>query len=322
MGTPPPAIEVAGLVRDFDALRALDNVSFQVPRGEIVALLGHNGAGKTTLLRVLNGLLRPTQGSVRTLGMDPTTDGQSIRARTGVLTEYPALDDFLTVRENLEAYGALYDVDPDVVRERGPRLLAALDLEDRTHTATRDLSAGLKQRAALARAMLHAPELLLLDEPTSNLDPLAARKVRDLVANESRHRGTTVLVSTHNLAEASAIADRIVVLQRGRVLASGSVSELGDHGARPHVAITTSEATFDLATTVAGRLTGDLEPHQTPPSFSVPTAGVSIADLVTSLVAAGVQVNAVVPQRASLEDVYVALHAAQDDATRPQEVPA
>ncbi len=318
-----PAIEVTGLVRDFGSLRALDDVSFVVPRGEVVALLGHNGAGKTTLLRVLNGLLRPTAGHVRTLGLDPTADGQQVRSRTGVLTEYPALDDFLTVRENLEAYGAMYGVAPELVTERGPRLLEALGLEDRTHTATRDLSAGLKQRAALARAMLHEPELLLLDEPTSNLDPLAARRVRELVATQSRENGTTVLVSTHNLAEASAIADRIVVLQRGRVLASGPVADLGDHGARPRVAVTTSPATHDLAITVARERAGDVESHRDPQTFSVPTTDVDVAELVASLVHAGVAVLGVVPQAPSLEDVYVAIHAAAEQSVHePQEVPA
>lgn len=323
MSSSPPAIEVEGLVRDFGSLRALDDVSFVVPRGEVVALLGHNGAGKTTLLRVLNGLLRSTAGHVRTLGLDPIADGQEIRSRTGVLTEYPALDDFLTVRENLQAYGAMYGMEPAVVTERGPRLLEALGLADRTHTATRDLSAGLKQRAALARAMLHGPELLLLDEPTSNLDPLAARRVRELVATQSREHGTTVLVSTHNLAEASAIADRIVVLQRGRVLASGPVADLGDHGARPRVAVTTSPATHDVAVRVARERTGDLEAHRDPQTFSVPTTDVDVPGLVAALVQAKVAVLAVVPQAPSLEDVYVALHAAAD---RPvpdiQEVPA
>lgn len=302
------AIVVSGLHRTFGTLRALDDVSFRVPRGAVVALLGHNGAGKTTLLRVVNGLLRATSGSVTTLGLDPLDDGQTIRSRTGVLTEYPALDDFLTVRENLEAYGAMYGLDPAVTTRRGARLLADLGLSDRTHTPTRDLSAGLKQRAALARAMLHDPELLLLDEPTSNLDPLAARQVRQLVSARSRDQGTTVVVSTHNLAEASAIADRVLVLEGGRLLADASVGQLTEQGARPHVAITTDAESHGRARQVAARLAADVEPHRRAFTFSVPTHQVTTSDLVAALVRDDVGIVAVVPEAPSLEDVYVALH--------------
>lgn len=316
------AIDIRGLVRDFGSLRALDDVTFQVPRGEVVALLGHNGAGKTTLLRVINGLLRPTAGTVRTLDLDPLADGQRIRARTGILTEYPALDDFLTVKENLQAYGEMYGMDPAVVETRGPRLLADMGLTDRTHTRTRDLSAGLKQRAALARAMLHDPELLLLDEPTSNLDPVAARQVRDLVAAQSRENGTTVLVSTHNLAEAAAIADRVVVLQQGRVLATGRISELTTQGARPHVAVTTTAATNERAKLVAEASGGHLEVLRTPYTFMVPTHEVVVSDLVAALVRADVEIVAVVPQAPTLEDVYMSLHLGDAVAPRPVRVPS
>lgn len=316
------AIRVTGLVRAFGDLRALDHVSFCVPRGSVVALLGHNGAGKTTLLRVLNGLLRPTEGHVVTLGLDPMRDGQAVRGRTGVLTEYPALDDFLTVQENLEAYGAMYGLDRAEVERRGLSLLGSLGLTDRTHTTTRDLSAGLKQRVALARALLHDPELLLLDEPTSNLDPLAARRVRQLVAQRSRERGTTVVVSTHNLAEASAIADRVIVLERGRVLADASVDELTAQGAGPQVAITTDRKTHARAVAVAESLAGTSEGNRRPSTFSVSTHQVATPDLVGALVRAGVVVEAVVPQAPSLEDIYVSLHSADPDVPQDHEVVA
>ncbi|MBY5162902.1 ABC transporter ATP-binding protein [Salsipaludibacter albus] len=306
--TDATAIVVRNLHRDFGSLRALNDVSFAVPRGSVVALLGHNGAGKTTLLRVLNGLLRPTAGQVLTLGMDPVVDGQAVRSRTGVLTEYPALDDFLTIRENMAAYGAMYGLTPDVADMRSGALLVSLGLGDRGDTPTRDLSAGLKQRAALARAMLHEPELLLLDEPTSNLDPLAARRVRELVAARSRDHGTTVVVSTHNLAEANAIADRVVVLEHGHVLANATVRELTRTGARPFVAITTDSDTHLRALEVVENLVGPVEPHRTPWTFSVPTHDHTTATLVSELVRAGVAVESVVPQTPSLEDVYVSLH--------------
>lgn len=314
--TDDAAILVHSLVRDFGTLRALDDVSFTVPRGAVVALLGHNGAGKTTLLRVLNGLLRATAGTVATLGLDPVRHGQAVRERTGVLTEYPALDDFLTVRENMAAYGAMYGVDPDVVDQRTDQLLGSLGILDRRDTPTRDLSAGLKQRAALARAMLHEPELLLLDEPTSNLDPLAARHVRQLVSERSRQQGTTVLVSTHNLAEASAIADRVVVLQEGRVLAYATIQELIASGARPHVAVTVSPESMQVATAVASRLADSVEPHRRPDTFSVATHSIDVPVLVRALVDNGVQILSIVPESPSLEDVYVSLHSRATSSQR------
>lgn len=303
-----PAFRAAALTRRFGQTVALDDVTFTVRRGEVIALLGHNGAGKTTLLRVVNGLLRPSEGMVETLGMDPGRDGQRVRARTGVLTEYPALDDFLTPTENLETYGHMYGVEGDELPGRVAGLLARLGLSDKANVQCRDLSAGLRQRVALARALIHSPELLLLDEPTSNLDPLAARTVRSLVLEQSRHRGATVMVSTHNLAEAAAIADRVVVLRLGQVVAVGTLDELSasattgltitlaDPGQQPSAMLAVSSN----GTSVEGRATAG--------EFTVSTEAMPADEILSRLVAAGIRVAAAVPVAPSLEDVYVALH--------------
>ena len=221
---PPPAIDVRGLTRRFGARVAVEDVSFSVAAGEIVALLGPNGAGKTTTLRMLAGLLAPTSGggSIAGVPLTATTDA-ALRARVGLLTETPGLWDRLTVWTNLVTYARLYGVADAPARVRA--VLDRLGLADRAGDVAAVLSKGLRQRVALARALLHAPPVLLLDEPTSGLDPAAARDVRRLVTGLARD-GAAMVVCTHNLAEAEALAGRIGILKT-RLLAFDTAHGLG-----------------------------------------------------------------------------------------------
>ena len=163
------AIELHGVSRHFGHVTAVDDVSLTVDQGEIVGLLGHNGAGKTTLIRLINGLLSPHQGHLTVRGHDPVVAGHLVRRLTGVLTEYPALDEFVSARENLEVYAAINGVERDLASHRIGALLQQLGLENKGDEPARGLSAGLKQRVALARALVHDPQILLLDEPTTNM---------------------------------------------------------------------------------------------------------------------------------------------------------
>lgn len=304
-----PAITVSGVTRRFGAITAVSDVSFEVKDGEIFGLLGHNGAGKTTLIRLINGLLSPDQGSIRTLGNDPTTAGNRVRRRTGVLTEYPALDQYLTPAENLGVYAAIHGLDREFTRAQTHRLLQRFGLNPDAKEPARSLSAGLKQRVALARALVHDPDLLLLDEPTSNLDPLAARGVRDLVLELSREHGRTVLLSTHNLAEAQELCDRVAIMWRGQLLAVGSVAELAPSGG-------TSSVHLELDAPEAGLRIAQEHSQISPPALladgrtiEVRLERQNVAKLVAALVEAGIGVEAVVPQHPSLEDIYVSTHA-------------
>ena len=231
------AIDLQAVTRRFGDLVAVDALSLAVEDGEIVGLLGHNGAGKTTLIRVINGLLTPDGGQVRVGGLDPFTHGHEVRRTTGVLTEYPALDEFLSTRENLEVYAAINAVPRRQAAERIERLLHQLGLWDKRDEPARELSAGLKQRVAIARSLVHDPRILLLDEPTTNMDPVAARSVRQLILAAVRDRGRTVLLSTHNLVEAEELCDRIGIIRNGQLLLLGTPTELrrrlgGIHGVR------------------------------------------------------------------------------------------
>jgi ABC-2 type transport system ATP-binding protein len=306
-------IELRGVVRRFGELTAVDAVTFDVEDGEIVGLLGHNGAGKTTLIRVINGLLTPDGGMVRVAGLDPVTRGREIRQTTGVLTEYPALDEFLTTRENLEVYAAINSMPRPAARARIAELLKALGLEEKSELPARGLSAGLKQRVAIARALVHDPSVLLLDEPTTNMDPVAARGVRSLILRSVRDRGRTVLLSTHNLTEAEELCDRIGIMRLGRLLAIGTPAELraeigGIHGARVTSGLGQTASVVAATERLRVQNIGKLTATVTDAATVEVTGTDDIPALVRLLVYEGVAVHGVEPIEPSLEDLYIALH--------------
>jgi ABC-2 type transport system ATP-binding protein len=219
-------IEVTNLVHSFGEVHAINDISFTVQRGEIFALLGPNGAGKTTTVRLVNGLFPPSRGSIRILGLDPVTNGDQIRLQTGVLTETPALYERLTAWQNIEFFGTLAGMSDKQWRARGQELLQFFDLEKRAQEKVATYSKGMKQRLALARALLSNPPVLFLDEPTSGLDPEAAGQVHDLIQTIRTTHGQTVVLCTHNLVEAERLCDRVAILQRGHILAIGSLLDL------------------------------------------------------------------------------------------------
>jgi ABC-2 type transport system ATP-binding protein len=310
----PPAIRVDGLVRTFGPGRALDGVTFDVDRGEVVGLLGHNGAGKTTAIRVLNGLLRPDAGSVTVLGLDPRTEGPAIRARSGVLTETPSLDERLTAAENLRFFAELFGVEPGLVGRRVADLLERFELTARANDRAAGFSRGMKQRLALARALLHDPELLFLDEPTAALDPVAARGVHDLIRGLAGDPQRTVVVSTHNLDEAQRLCDRVLILREGRLIASGSPRELARRLVGQH------RVELEVDPDKAGLAATTIREQQ--PSAAVSVDGEVVAvngvaredvpGLLRRLLEAGVAVYAVTPVEPSLEDAYFALYGADE----------
>ena len=219
-------VHVDQLCHRYGERLAVDHLSFDARPGEVLGLLGPNGAGKTTTVRVLNGLLSPASGDVRVMGLDPAADGSRLRSQTGVLTETPALYERLTARQNLIFFGTLAGLDAPVLQQRIDDLLAFFELSDRIDQRITTYSKGMKQRLALVRALLHRPQVLFLDEPTSGLDPEAAQMVHELVESICQENGQTVLLCTHNLHEAERLCDRLVILDRGRLLAFGSLEEL------------------------------------------------------------------------------------------------
>jgi ABC-2 type transport system ATP-binding protein len=303
-------IAASRLVRRFGTRVAVDDVSFEVHGGEILALLGPNGAGKTTTMRMLAGLIAPTSGSVTIDGIVLSrATGTELRGHIGFLTESPGLWDRLTVRENLRIYAGLYSLArPDAAVDAS---LDSFGLRGYATTRAAELSKGWRQKVALARTLLHAPRILLLDEPTSGLDPEVTRSVRGML-DDRRQAGCAVLVSTHNLDEAERLADRVAVLHT-RLLAldrPGALRQRLTTGrviarvrGNPLTYLSTARL-FDPAAALEGGaiLLTLSDSERDTPAF------------VRALVSAGAEVLEVRPEVPALEDVY--LHLMADEAGR------
>ena len=219
-------IDVQHLSRRFGSHLAVDDVSFRLERGEVVGFLGPNGAGKTTTMRMLATLLEPTSGTATVLGSDLVRDARAIRRRLGaVLAGERSLYWKLTARENLEYFAALYHIPRPVAKRRIAELLERLDLVNRADELVERYSSGMKQRVAIAKALLPNPPVLLLDEPTIGLDPQSARNLRELIL-ETRAEGRTVLLTTHYMEEADQLSDRVGIIDGGEVIALDSPAEL------------------------------------------------------------------------------------------------
>ncbi|HEY6495984.1 MAG TPA: ATP-binding cassette domain-containing protein [Trebonia sp.] len=218
-------VEAVGLRKAFGAKNVLDGVDLAVPTGQIVALLGPNGAGKTTLIRILATLLRPDAGTAVVVGHDLLADPLGVRRAISLTGQYAAVDDMLTGEENLCMMARLRHLTPRAARDRAARLLAEFDLDDARRRLVKTYSGGMRRRLDLAASLIARPELLFLDEPTTGLDPRSRDQlwfaVRELAAD-----GVTVLLTTQYLAEAETLADRIAVLDRGRIVAEGTAAEL------------------------------------------------------------------------------------------------
>jgi ABC-2 type transport system ATP-binding protein len=220
------AIETHDLTRSFPSGVALDGLTLSVQPGEVLALLGPNGAGKTTTIRLLNGILTPDRGRASVLGIDPAVDGDSVRRLTGVLTEHAGLDERLTARENLELTARMRGLDRTWAARRTMDLLERFGMADRADVTVQGTSTGQRKRLALARALLHDPEVLFLDEPTSGLDPAATRDVIDLIGALATEHGRTIVLCTHFLGEAGRLADRMAVVHKGVLHAFGRPEDI------------------------------------------------------------------------------------------------
>jgi len=307
-----PIISVHNLTRRFGEKVAVDKLTLEVNAGEVLGLLGHNGAGKTTTIRLLNGILAPDEGQIRVLGLDPVTEGPILRRRTGVLTETPALEELLTANENLRIYADLYHVPRAEVESRVEELLITFDLTDYADKKVGSYSKGMKQQLALARAMLHKPDILYLDEPTDGLDPVAARLVRELIIKLSHQEKRTVFLCTHNLVEAQQMCDRVAVLEQGHLQALGTPTELVhqlERRMRLRLDIEVSSQSVPLALDILNTVPGIAVDTKSNGIVTILGADREmIPRLVAMLAEADVSIYRVTPYEPSLEDVYFALH--------------
>jgi lipooligosaccharide transport system ATP-binding protein len=227
-----PLIVAAGLTKRYESFTAVDAIDFRVERGEAFGFLGPNGAGKSSTMRMIGCVSPITAGTLRILGLDPATDGPRIRARLGVVPQQDTLDVEMTVRENLYVYGRYFGLSRATLRPRIDELLEFAQLADRAKSRVEPLSGGMKRRLTIARSLINDPEILLLDEPTTGLDPQARHVLWDRLYR-LKQQGVTLVLTTHYMDEAEQLCDRLVVMDKGRIVAEGSPRSLiAEHSTR------------------------------------------------------------------------------------------
>jgi len=301
-------IVVQELRKDFRSLTAVHDMSFTVGDGEIFGLLGPNGAGKTTTVRMLAGLIAPTSGTATVNGHPLGETTQQIRAISGILTESPGLHEKLTARQNLAYYGRLYGLHGSTLRDAVNRYLGVVEMTEHADRRVGGFSKGMRQKVAIARALLHEPEVIYLDEPTSGLDPSAAKTVRDFVAT-LRELGRSIVVCTHNLDEAERLCDRIGIM-RGTLLRVDTPAGLRRHGRTATVRVELNGARGPES--FIGRL-ADLEyvngvqAKESTLVVELKDPSRDTPDLIKELVEAGARITSVVEDAQTLEEAYLSL---------------
>ena len=303
-------IQTLGLQKCFGSVTAVDGLSFEVEEGDVFGLLGPNGAGKTTTIRLLACLLSPTGGTAKVCGFTVTDEPAKVRERVGILTENPCLYERLTAIENMEFFAKAYGVSSE--SERKQRIRQVLDffgLWDRRADKVAYFSKGMKQKLAIARALVHGPPVLLLDEPTSGLDPQSAKEVRDTITRLSRKEKRSILLCTHRLEDAEKLCNNAIIVNKGKSIAYGSPESLREKTAGSPVVEIAMKKTDATATESLRRVVSPEAVRQDGLRLLVTVDDVesTVPEIVRSLVQAGGLVLSVRVLEPSLEDIYLKL---------------
>ena len=298
-----PLIEAHALTKRFGAFTAVDGVELAIGKGESFGFLGPNGAGKSSTMRMIAAVSPVTSGYLRVFGLNPATDGPAIRARLGVVPQEDSLDTELSVEENLIVYGRYFDLSRSLLRQRAAELLEFVQLSERAKDQVEPLSGGMKRRLTIARGLVNDPELLLLDEPTTGLDPQARHLVWDRLYR-LKQDGTTLVLTTHYMDEAEQLCDRLVVMDGGRIVAEGTPADLiREHSTREVVELRfppgDAEVDLDAVDGVASRI------ERLPDRVLVYTDDSDAA--LARVATAGLRPAAVLTRRSTLEDVFLRL---------------
>jgi lipooligosaccharide transport system ATP-binding protein len=296
-------VEARGLTKRFGDFVAVDGIDVTVEAGESFGFLGPNGAGKSSTMRMVGAVSPVTEGHLRILGLDPATDGPAIRARLGVVPQEDSLDEELSVADNLLIYGRYFDLPRPVIRERTAELLDFVQLTEKTDAKVDRLSGGMKRRLTIARALINEPEVLLLDEPTTGLDPQARHLLWDRLYR-LKQRGVTLIITTHYMDEAEQLCDRLVVMDRGRIVAEGAPRELiAQHSSREVLELRfplgAQEAAAERVAPLAERL------EVLPDRLLVYAADAE--HVAAEVSASGLAPTSLVVRRSTLEDVFLRL---------------
>jgi len=297
-----PVIEVKNLNKNFDNFVAVDNVSFTVNQGDVYGFLGPNGAGKSTTIRMMTTLIKPTSGEINFFGKSLTTDRKNILSRIGSIIEKPDFYLYLSARKNLRILGELSKA--DFSNKKLEELLDLVGLLSRADSKVKTYSYGMKQRLGLAQALLHDPDVIILDEPTNGLDPFGMKEIRDLILYLSKEKGKTIFLSSHILSEVEMIANRMVILNKGKVIVEGVVKDLLNSSAMT--------VTYDLSSSEKAKEAlqssawKDTYLRSTDTTITLTVKSNDVAEITKLFVENSISINSVIPVR-SLEEYFISL---------------
>jgi len=301
------AIQTNQLTRSFGDLKAVDHLALEVPRGTVFGFLGPNGSGKTTTIRLLLGLLDADEGSAQVLGFSTRTQAGEIRARCGALLEHHGLYERLSAADNLDYYGCMWHISRIDREKRIRELLEPLDLYQRRNEPIGSWSRGMKQKLAVARTLMHHPELVFLDEPTAGLDPVASANLRDDLSSLVAREGVTIFLTTHNLVEAEKLCTQVGVINHGRLLAVGSPADLRSRTSEPRLYVSGQGITSQAVDRLSGNpLIKKLQQRNNELVMDLNDLTRS-HEIVVQLVEAGVRIDEIRKESADLEDVFLQL---------------
>ena len=301
------AIQTDQLTRSFGTLKAVDRLTIEVPRGTVFGFLGPNGSGKTTTIRLLLGLLDPDQGGAQVLGFDSREQAGEVRARCGALLEHHGLYERLSAVENLEYYGRIWHMSKADREKRIRELLEPLELYERRNEPIGRWSRGMKQKLAVARTLMHRPELIFLDEPTAGLDPVASVALREDLERLVAREGVTIFLTTHNLVEAEKLCTKVGVINHGQLLATGSPAELRARTSAPRLYVTGQGFTSQVVEEIKNSLLVNKVQQQNGRIVIDLNDMTRSHEIVKQLVQAGVQIDEVRKEKVDLEDVFLQL---------------
>lgn len=307
------AIRTENLTRSFGTLKAVDRLTLEVPRGIIFGFLGPNGSGKTTTIRLFLGLLDADEGRAEILGFDTRKQANEIRTRCGTLLEYSGLYERLSAADNLDYYGRIWHMPKAGREERIRQLLEPLDLYDRRDEPIWRWSRGMKQKVAVARTLMHRPQLIFLDEPTAGLDPVASVALREDLESLAAREGVTIFLTTHNLAEAEKLCAQVGVISRGQLLAVGSPADLRSRTSAPRLYVTGKIPSQAVDQIKVNGLVKKIDQHNSRLVLDL-TDLTRSHEIVTQLVQNGAQIDEVHKEKADLEEVF--LNLVEDESKR------
>jgi len=304
-------IVAKGLTKLYGDFVAVDHINFEIKKGEIFGFLGPNGAGKTTTIRMLASIFPPTEGSARVANYDIVEEGMDVRARVGILSENPGLYERLTARANLDFFARLYDVPSNEIKDRIEYLGDIFDLGTRLDEKVGTYSKGMKQKLAIAKALIHDPPVLFLDEPTSALSPESAKAIRDLLIDLATDRSRTICICTHNLFDAERLCDRVAIIRKGQILTIGTPAEISSKFSGPPtirlLLKSVENGIQQLISKIEGVISIEKHPVKRDLFIKIENHEEQTPEIVRRVVEADGEILEIEPIHASLEEAYLKL---------------